>query len=114
MNATFVNVKCINLDSADWNSSKRCYEVSADLLESRYTSVHSIRIDEIADVEHRAYDLIVTSAMTRPCVLKYYYIKVHTLTGNGINGISTNVRVTEASYRRICSLLGVTIVESVD
>ena len=115
MNAAFINVKCINLDSAAWNSSKNRYEVSADLLETKHTSVHSICIDEIADVEHRAYDLTVIDAKNRnSTALKYYYIKVHTPTGRGINGISTNVRVTEASYKRICSTLGITIDENID
>lgn len=103
----FINVKCIDLNSNNWNSSKNCYEVSADLLESKHTSVHSIRIDEIADVEHRAYDLTVIDGKWRTTSLKYYYIKVHTPTGHGINGISTNVRVTEASYKRICNALGI-------
>lgn len=103
----FINVKCISLNSDDWCSSENCYKVSADSFEKNCTSVHSIRTDEIADVEHRAYDLIVTSAATRSCALKYYYIKVHTPTGHGINGISSNVRVTEASYKRICNVLGI-------
>ncbi len=58
MNSKVVNVKCINLNSDNWNSAKNCYEVPANLLESKHTSVHSIRADEIADVEHRAYEVM--------------------------------------------------------
>lgn len=102
----FINIKCFNLNSNNWNSTKKCYEVSVDLFE-KHISVHSLRVDEITDIEHHAYELMVIDGNWHTTTLKYYNIKVHTPTGRGINGISTNIRVTEASYKRICNEFGI-------
>lgn len=108
MNSKFVNVKVFGLCTSDWDDAKRCYAVSAGVFADKKVSVHSIRLDEIVDVDHRAYTMkLVADARNCGADLQYHYIKVKTPSGHGINGISADLIVSEASYKRICKALDI-------
>lgn len=108
MNTKFVNVKVFSLYSDDWDVNTKCYTVNSDIFAKDRVSTHSIRLDEIVDVEHRVRTMKLVAGYKMPGVdLWYHYIKVKTPDGHGINGLSTDIKVSEASYKRICNALGV-------
>lgn len=108
MNSKFVNVKVFGLCTSDWNDARHCYAVFAGIFADKKVSVHSVRLDEIVDVDHHVYTMkLVADARNCGADLHYHCIKVKTPSGHGINGISTDLKVSEASYKRICKALGI-------
>lgn len=117
MSSKFVNVKVFRLCNCDWDDANRCYAVNVLRFANERVSVHSVRLDEIVDVDHRAYTmkLVATGNAKVNTDLHYHYIKVKTPSGQGINGISTDLMVSEASHKRICKALDIdAVIEDIE